>query len=61
MIIGIGTPSSRSKIDRMYTSSLSGQEIAQTLHNDMITLPATDCRSIAGAKRSDQESDEHPV
>jgi hypothetical protein len=61
MIIGIGTPSSKSKIDRMYTSSLSGLQIAQTLSNDMITLPAADGRSIAGAKRPNQERNEHPV
>jgi hypothetical protein len=62
MTMGIGTPSSKSKIER--TGSLlidnDTRQILGSENNYMIPLPAPDGRGVARTKRANQESKEHP-
>ena len=65
MMIGIGTPSRRSRIERIVKSPnlfRAGQIRALTRVTTLnefhvIPLPAANCRGIARAKRADKESD----
>ena len=65
MMMGMGTPSKKSRIERIVSllnSFRAGQIRASTRATRLyefhvIPLPAANCRGIARAKRADKESD----
>ena len=54
MIMGMGTPIIYSKIERMVISVKMSDEF------HVVPLPAADGGGVAGAKGSDQKSNEYP-